>query len=316
MGLLWIAAGGAAALLFAGLFRRLAPAFSRPGDRHHLRLAATVIPALLFGAALAVPIAMYLCNCPWYAGDDRRFVELATAVAIGPILFAAVRRWRATAATRTRLLALSVPAEPHLRSRFDVIAERMQAGATQLRLLPTDRPLACSMAWPAAGVVLSTWMVEQLDEEELEGVIAHEIAHLRRHDHATGTVAATLKDAWSVLRSRDRHDPRPLDSDRELACDEVAARATGRPGALASALYKVWQFGAEGSAAGEVPALGPSAADLSCRLEALLDRGSARSRPRRETWILAALGAMAVTLALVPVWYLPFCMNVLCRLPR
>ena len=314
MGTLWLLAGAAAALLIAALFLRLAPMFSLPGDRHRLRVAATLIPALLLGASLAVPIAMYLRDCPWYSRDDRLFVELAASLAVGLVLLAAVRRWRATAATRARLLAVSTAADARLRLRFDLIAERMHAPATELRVLPADRPLACSMAWPSAGVVLSAWMVDHLDEEELEGVIAHELAHLRRHDQATSTVVATLKDAWSVLRSR--RGSRLLDPDRELACDELAARVTGRPGALASALYKVWQYGHAGASGGENPALGPGPADLSGRLEALLDPGSARSRPRRETLVLAALGAMAATLALVPLWYLPFCTQVLCRLNR
>ncbi len=316
MGILWLLAGTTVAVLIAGLFTRLASTFSRPDDRHRLRLAATLIPALLLGASLAVPLAMYLRNCPWYSRDDRLFVELAAAIACGLVLLAAIRRWRALVETRARLLAVSVLAAAPLRQRFDLLAARMRAPATELRLVPADRPLAFSVAWPSAGVVLSTWMVEQLDGEELEGVIAHELAHLSRHDQATGTVAATLMDAWSILLSGWQRGPWLPDPDRELACDEVAARVTGRPGALASALYKVWQHGSAGTSGGVTSSLGPSAAGPSFRLAALLDPGYARTRPRRDTLVLAALAAMAATLALIPVWYLPFCMQVLCRLNR
>ena len=87
-------------------------------------------------------------------------------------------------------------------------------------------------------VVLSAALVDDLDDAELEGVLAHELAHVRRRDNLVATVLATLRDlaffvpggGWAV---------RQLHRERELAADQLAVSVTGKPGALAAGLLKV-----------------------------------------------------------------------------
>jgi len=50
-----------------------------------------------------------------------------------------------------------------------------------------------------AAVAVTTGLLELLDREELAGVIAHELAHIRHRDTLTMTVAATLAGAVSAL---------------------------------------------------------------------------------------------------------------------
>ena len=75
-----------------------------------------------------------------------------------------------------------------------------------------------------AAVAATTGILQLLDRDELEGVIAHELAHIKNRDILTMTVAATVAGAISMLaqfgfffgggRDRDngdgaaRHDPR------------------------------------------------------------------------------------------------------------
>jgi hypothetical protein len=75
----------------------------------------------------------------------------------------------------------------------------------------------------------------------------------------------------------------------------LTANATGRPGALASALFKV----------GTEPV----------RLSHLLD-GVQPTQARRAFlgYGILAVGVMATIMALSPVWYMPFCMTVFCNL--
>ena len=53
---------------------------------------------------------------------------------------------------------------------------------------------------PAHGVVAVTeGIMRTLDREELEGVIAHELAHIKHRDILTGTIVATIAGAISML---------------------------------------------------------------------------------------------------------------------
>jgi hypothetical protein len=91
-------------------------------------------------------------------------------------------------------------------------------------------------------VTITTRALEVLDSRELEGALAHELAHLALRDVWLG---------WVVLGARmlQAFNPvaqvlaRAIALDLERRADEVAARVTGHPAALASALVKVF-FGA------------------------------------------------------------------------
>jgi hypothetical protein len=75
---------------------------------------------------------------------------------------------------------------------------------------------------------------------EIEGVLAHELAHIARRDHALVWLVVLLRDAFWYLPSS-RAAFRKFQYQQELACDDLAVGVTGRPLALASALAKVWQ---------------------------------------------------------------------------
>lgn len=119
-----------------------------------------------------------------------------------------------------------------------------------------------------AAVAVTTGLLQMLSREEIAGVIAHELAHVRNHDTLTMTITATIAGAISMLAqfglffggSRDNNSglgvigtlamvilapiaamiaQMAISRTREYAADEVGARTTGRPDALASALAKI-----------------------------------------------------------------------------
>jgi beta-lactamase regulating signal transducer with metallopeptidase domain len=108
-----------------------------------------------------------------------------------------------------------------------------------------DRPLALTCGLFRPTVLLSTWMVEHLDRRELEAVLAHELEHVARRDYLVTWLATMLRDAFFYLPTS-WAAYRQLQQEKELACDDLAAGATHRPLALASALAKVWQHAVEG----------------------------------------------------------------------
>src|SRR5699024_1407410 len=50
-----------------------------------------------------------------------------------------------------------------------------------------------------AAVAVTTGLLEQLDDYELEGVIAHEVSHIKNYDIRLATVAIALVSAIAVL---------------------------------------------------------------------------------------------------------------------
>jgi heat shock protein HtpX len=118
-----------------------------------------------------------------------------------------------------------------------------------------------------AAVAVTTGLVNQLSREELAGVIAHELAHVKNHDTLLMTVTATIAGAISMLAQfgmffgghRDNNGPgivgsilmmilAPLGAmlvqmaisrTREYAADDLGGRIVGQPMWLASALLKI-----------------------------------------------------------------------------
>lgn len=125
-------------------------------------------------------------------------------------------------------------------------AERIGTRKPAVRLLVAHYPLACTSGWFRPLVLLSSWMLEQLDQRELEAVITHELAHVARRDTLVLWVGRMLRDAfWYLPTSRSAY--RLLEQEKELACDDLAVTVTQRPLAMASALTKVWLQAVEGS---------------------------------------------------------------------
>jgi heat shock protein HtpX len=118
-----------------------------------------------------------------------------------------------------------------------------------------------------AAVAVTTGLMNQLSREELAGVIAHELAHIKHHDTLLMTITATIAGAISMVAqfgmffggNRDNNGPGLIGSiammivaplaamlvqmaisrTREYAADEMGARIVGQPMWLASALGKI-----------------------------------------------------------------------------
>jgi len=142
-------------------------------------------------------------------------------------------------------------------------------------IIPTDSPNAFATGRdPAhAAVAVTEGIMRLLSQDELEGVLAHELGHVRNRDILIGTIAATLAGAIMMLArfaqfaaifgggSRDRDEGgggalgmialaivAPLGAmlvqmavsrSREYLADETGAHFCGRPESLANALQKI-----------------------------------------------------------------------------
>jgi heat shock protein HtpX len=151
------------------------------------------------------------------------------------------------------------------------LAQRAQLPMPKVYVIPDASPNAFATGRnPSHAAVAATeGILRVLNEEELEGVVAHELAHVKHRDILTSSVAATLAAAIMMLarfamffgggRSDDREGQNPvaliammilapiaamliqaaISRSREFAADAGAAAITGNPHGLVSALRKI-----------------------------------------------------------------------------
>jgi heat shock protein HtpX len=124
-----------------------------------------------------------------------------------------------------------------------------------------------------AAVCATTGLLNTLSRDEVAGVIGHELGHVRNHDTLTMTITATIAGAISMLaqfgmffRGGNRDSglgvvgsvlmlilaplaamivQMAISRTREYAADNLGARISGRPDALASALVKISRIAEE-----------------------------------------------------------------------
>jgi len=165
--------------------------------------------------------------------------------------------------------------QPRVYDIVERLAQVMSIPMPKIFVIPSDSPNAFATGRnPShASVAVTAGILNLLDNEELEGVLAHELGHVRNRDILTSSIAATLAGAVTVLArmgawgamfsgyggdSRDRRGGglgailmlvlAPLAATliqlwvsrtREYEADSTGAHLTGNPHALARALQKL-----------------------------------------------------------------------------
>lgn len=123
---------------------------------------------------------------------------------------------------------------------FAALRQRMGVPAAELRLSKIGAPISFALDAKKPLVVMSETLLSLLKKDELEAVMAHELAHVKNSD-------TTLKALVTAYRTALPHDPiirlveAAFHREREIVADEAAAKATGRPLSLASALLKIYE---------------------------------------------------------------------------
>lgn len=107
-----------------------------------------------------------------------------------------------------------------------------------LRVYPCNAPQAFTVGWRAPVIVLSSWLIENLDEQEITATVAHELAHIQHRDTLLMFWVHSLCPGGFGLRPL-RRQIRHLTVLIENRADTTGAFLTGNPLALASALTKV-----------------------------------------------------------------------------
>lgn len=100
-----------------------------------------------------------------------------------------------------RAKEISVEENPKLHAMVDELVQRANLPKPRLCLvnMPVPNAFATGRNEKHAVVAVTSGILELLDESELRGVLAHEIAHIKNKDILISSIAATLAGAISYL---------------------------------------------------------------------------------------------------------------------
>jgi beta-lactamase regulating signal transducer with metallopeptidase domain/5-hydroxyisourate hydrolase-like protein (transthyretin family) len=246
-----------------------------------LRIATAMDPAVLSRVASATVLSPHNSQWTtwvvfmWFAG----VVLSSLRIVVG---------WRLT---RQLLQTASDAVPDSVKEAFASMKERMSLTAP-VKLLVSERidgPAA--IGWLKPVVLLPLTAITGLDPAQLQAVLAHELAHIRRHDFFVNVLQLCVESvlfyhpaAWWLSRR--------IRTEREHVCDDMAVAACGDPEVYVKALVELER------SRSNVPEMAMAAA-----------RGSLKARVRRifgwtpegRDWREAAMAAMFVLTVLVAV---------------
>lgn len=224
------------------------------------------------GLLLAVLTAIFLAVGFLIGGQTGLVIALLVAVGTNAFAYwnsAAMVLRMHNARVVTRMSA------PQLHGLVERLAKRAGLPMPQVYVIESDQPNAFATGRDPhhAAVAVTSGILRTLSEDELAGVLAHELTHIRNRDTLTMTVAATIAGAIGFLAqfafffggmfggSRDGERVNPIvallamllaplaaalvqaaiSRTREFSADRGGAEISGRPLSLAHALARIEQ---------------------------------------------------------------------------
>ena len=208
-----------------------------------------------------------------FGGQNGMFLALILAALLNFVSYffsdkIALSMYRAQPVTREEL--------PRAYAAVERLTQKIGIPMPKIYVIPTESPNAFATGRNPqhASVAVTHGILSLLNDEELEGVLAHELGHVNNRDILISSVAATIAGAITMLASmgrwamifggygRNERDSRnggglaglfmlivapiaatliqlAVSRSREYQADATGAHFTGNPYALASALQKL-----------------------------------------------------------------------------
>ncbi len=162
---------------------------------------------------------------------------------------------------------------PNLHKMIERMSKKADLPKPRVFVTPSEQPNAFATGRnpDKAAIALTEGIVDLLDKEELEGVIAHELSHIKNRDTLISTLAAVMAGALAFLARIGRYRmlfgrrnrgagaliqivalifaplaaiivKMAISRTREYKADSTAAEISGNPQGLASALNKMDKY--------------------------------------------------------------------------
>jgi len=183
------------------------------------------------------------------------------------------------------------------------LAELVEHAAVRAPRLLSLSGIASPMATTGARIVAPAWALKSLDRRQLRAMLAHELAHVVRHDPEWKIASAFWRALFWFLPTT--FAQRRLDDLAELACDAFAVRQTGNAHGVAECLAACVEHQIAGSAYALAAAMAVHESSFGHRIECLLEGVSMQpivsgARARALALIvLAAAGSCLPTISLL-----------------
>src|SRR5246127_1920763 len=150
-------------------------------------------------AFLLTGLTLLLMSIGGYFGGERGI--LTALIIAGVMNFVsyfysdkiALATYRAQAVTREQL--------PRVYQVVEQLIQKAGLPMPKIYVIPTESPNAFATGRNPqhASVAVTQGILNLLNDEELEGVLAHELGHVRNRDILTSSIAATLAGAITIL---------------------------------------------------------------------------------------------------------------------
>lgn len=206
------------------------------------------------------------------AGEDGIVMAFIFALAINFISY-----WNSDqlAIKMTKSQPLSEAEAPEIYRIVRRLSQNAELPMPELYLTPSNQPNAFATGRNPehAAVAVTQGLINLLNEDELEGVIAHELAHVKNRDTLISTMAAVMAGALAFLARMGRFRmifggrrnnngagallqlvaiifaplaailiKMAISRSREYTADETGGKISGNPEGLASALEKMERY--------------------------------------------------------------------------
>lgn len=151
------------------------------------------------------------------------------------------------------------------------------------------------IGWLRPVILLPVGMLTGLTTAQVEAILAHELAHVRRHDYLVNLLQS-IADVFYYYSPGVWLISRLIREEREYCCDDLAVAATGNPMALGRALVEL-----EKSRPDRMPqtAVAATGGALFHRVRRLVVAAPSSARPSANM-LAPALGLALVVLVLLP----------------
>jgi uncharacterized protein (TIGR03435 family) len=194
-----------------------------------------------------------------------------------------------------RLKRRVLPASGELEAMMTRLKQRLSISAPVRLCTSATVQVPTVIGWLRPYILLPVTTITGLSESQLRAILAHELAHIRRHDYlvnllqtAVETVLFYHPAVWWVGKQ--------MRIEREHCCDDIAVAVCGNAIEYAEALAELEQI------RGSIPetALAATGGDLLSRIRRLLGQPTSEDSASRSLGTIAAAAALVLFIAGAP----------------
>jgi bla regulator protein BlaR1 len=127
------------------------------------------------------------------------------------------------------------PADPALEARFHQLVEQVKLKCTPQILISLKNDVPMAIGWVKPVVLIPITMLSGLTPAQLDMLILHELAHIRRHDYLVNFIQ-TLVEIFLFFHPGVRWVSKQMRNEREYCSDDIAVQHCGNPVAYAHTL--------------------------------------------------------------------------------